>query len=208
MSKALQSNNEVIALYGEDPISLVLNWLEEAKDNEPNDPEAANLATCGKDMLPQNRMVLIKNIDENGFKFHTHETSQKGKNIKENPNASICFYWKSTRKQIRVTGKIEMTPDNETQSYFSTRSKKRKIGALVSQQSQPFDKKNTLDNALKDMEELYSNTEDIPCPKHWKGYRLKADKIEFWIASKDRVHTRFLYTRTDKGAWKASWLYP
>lgn len=200
--------NEIFEQYGNDPISLAKTWLAEAEQSEPNDPEAVNLATCDSDGQPSNRMVLIKDISDKGFKFHTNADSRKGQDITANPKAAMCFYWKSIRKQIRITGQIEETTTEESDAYFETRPIERQIGAWASKQSTPFEKWDDLQAAVQKYEEEFSGSDNIPRPPYWKGYRLVPETIEFWIAHKDRLHTRFVYTKTESGEWTATWLCP
>lgn len=201
-------NNEIFEQYGNDPLALCLSWLDEAGKTEPNDPEAACLATSDSSGQPSARMVLIKEISKNGFKFHTNSDSRKGQDIENNPHAALCFYWKSTRRQIRAEGKIELISDEESSEYFATRRIERQIGAWASNQSQPFEKWEDLENAVKKYEEEFAGTDNIPRPPYWKGYRLIPNSIEFWIAHKDRLHTRFIYTKKPDGIWSATWLCP
>lgn len=200
--------SEAIEKYGKDPVALCKNWLDEAAKSEINDPEAVNLATCDAGGQPSNRMVLIKEISDRGFKFHTNADSQKGQDIAANPKASMCFYWKSTRKQIRITGTVEEAPASEADEYFATRSVERQTGAWASRQSTAFDKWEDLEAAVKKYEDEFAGTDNIPRPPYWKGYRLIPASIEFWIAHKDRLHTRFVYTKTQDGEWTATWLCP
>ena len=200
--------NDIFERYGDDPIALCRNWLSEAEQGEPHDPEAACLATCNAQGIPSARMVLIKEISQGGFKFHTNEESHKGQDLAENPHAELCFYWKSLRKQIRVRGRVQQVEDQEASDYFATRSIERKIGAWASKQSQAFDKREELESAVQQYQEKFSGEDHVPRPPYWKGYRLQPNAIEFWIAQKDRLHTRFVYTRQDDGAWHATWLCP
>ena len=201
-------SNEVFEKYGHNPILLCHNWLEDAKKSEPNDPEAICLATADKHGRPSNRMVLAKSLDENGLKFHTNANSHKGQDLAENPYGAICWYWKSTRKQIRMEGRIEKVTPNEADEYFTTRPIERQIGAWASKQSTPFEKRKELENSIQKYETEFTDTNNIPRPDYWQGYRLTPDLIEFWIAHRDRLHTRFVYTKTENNQWTASWLYP
>ena len=200
--------NEIFKQYGKDPIKLCQDWLEDAVKSEPNDPEAVCLATCDSNGNPSNRMVLIKSINENGFKFHTNSDSRKGKDMADNPKAAMCLYWKSLRKQIRITGNIEQATPEEADEYFNTRPIERQIGAWASKQSEPFDKWEELEATVKKYEDEFAGSNNIPRPEYWNGYRLVPQSIEFWIAHKDRLHTRFVYTKTSDGRWTAHWLCP
>ena len=201
-------SNKIIEKYGPNPIALCKDWLAEATKSEINDPEAVNLATADACGRPSNRMVLIKDISDEGFKFHTNGASRKGQELEANPYASLCFYWKSTRKQIRIEGTIRPVSDEETDEYFATRSKERQIGAWASQQSETFDDENHMDNAVAKFVKKFTNLDKIPRPPYWKGYRVNPTSIEFWIANKHRLHTRFIYRKNKDGQWDAHWMCP
>lgn len=202
-----QRKSEIFEEFGNDPIALCRQWYEDAAKTEPNDPEAVCLATATPDGKPSNRWVLIKEISDKGLKFHTNEQSQKGQEISQNPYGAINWYWKTQRKQIRITGKIIQVDQSEADEYFATRSIERRIGAWASKQSQKFEHRADLENAVKKYEDEFANVDNIPRPPYWKGYRLIPDTMEFWIANKDRLHTRFIYERDGK-TWTASWLCP
>lgn len=199
--------DDIYTEFGTDPLALFQAWFDEANAKEPNDPEAICLATADAQGRPSARMVLLKELSERGFKFHSNIASHKGHDIMENPYASFCLYWKSTRKQIRVSGQVELVSDDEADAYFATRPRARAIGAWASQQSQPFEHKDDLDKAVAFYDEKFDGVQDIPRPEHWKGFLIVPESIEFWIGNQDRLHTRFIYTKTPEG-WAASWLYP
>ncbi len=200
-------SSEIFKIYGNDPVALCRAWYQDAEKEELNDPEAICLATCDAQGNPSNRMVLLKQIDENGIKFHTNSESHKGRDIAANPKGAICWYWKSTRKQIRIEGDIIQVPEGEADEYFAARSIERQIGAWASRQSTPFERRADLEAALKKYEDEFAGTDNIPRPPYWKGYRLIPRSIEFWIAHKDRLHTRFVYIKKDQ-TWTAHWLCP
>ena len=201
-------NKEIFEKYGDNPIALCNQWYEDAKKTEPNDPDAICLATADKNGAPSNRMVLVKDISDKGFKFHTNSTSHKGQDLEHNPKASICWYWKTTRKQIRIEGRVEKISQDESDTYFKTRPKNRQIGAWASDQSNTFEKWQDLENRIAEFKEKFEDVNDIPRPEYWNGYRLIPNRIEFWIAHRDRLHTRFVYTKNDSDNWTANWLYP
>lgn len=201
-------SDEIFNIYGDNPIQLCQDWLADAVETEPNDPEAVNLATCTADGKPHNRMVLIKDISAKGFKFHTNAESTKGQDLSENPFASLCFYWKSLRKQIRIEGPVEQINEEESDEYFITRPTERQIGAWASQQSRPYETRADMEAEIEKYTDQFADTDNIPRPPYWKGYRVVPEKIEFWIAHKDRLHTRFVYTKNDDGTWSATWLCP
>ena len=120
----------------DDPFQLFKEWMEEAKKSEPNDPNAVALATSSKNNIPSVRMVLLKDFNENGFVFYTNLSSQKGNDLKENPNAAMCFHWKSLLRQIRIVGKISLVSNKVADEYYSSRAYESQIGAWASKQSQ------------------------------------------------------------------------
>lgn len=190
------------------PAPLFLEWLNEAKASEINDPEAMALATSSRDGLPNVRMVLLKEASESGFKFHTNEQSAKGCELKDNPRAALCFHWKSLRKQVRVSGTVEMVSVQEADDYFATRPYARQIGAHASAQSRPLDSRETLEKSIEDLQKKYPEGSVIPRPAYWVGYRVVPEAIEFWWDNPDRLHDRILYTRAKSGEWSRRRLYP
>ena len=201
-------SNEIFEQFGEDPIKLCKDWYEEAEPLEPNDPEAITLATATPDGKPSLRWVLIKQIDERGFKFHTNAESRKGQEIAANPHGAMCFYWKSTRKQIRIEGVIEEVSVEEADEYFASRRTERQIGAWASKQSTPFEKREELEAAVEKYTEEFAGVDNIPRPEYWKGFRLVPSSIEFWLSNRDRLHTRFVYAKQEDGTWSVTWLCP
>lgn len=189
-----------------DPISLFHQWLEQARLTEINDPEAMCLATANKDGQPSARMVLLKEADERGFKFHTNAESQKGHELHDNPGAALCFHWKSLRKQVRVEGTIEMASEADADEYFKGRPRMRQIGAWASQQSRPLKNRAVFEEMIQKLTADYEG-KDVPRPTYWKGYRLIPARIEFWLDNPDRLHDRFLYTKHGNN-WNVQRLYP
>lgn len=191
-----------------DPISFFQKWQKEAKENEINDPDAMALATCSRAGKPSVRMVLLKQIDDKGFKFHTNKESQKGNDLDGNPYAALCFHWKSLRKQVRVEGEIEIVTEKEANEYFSDRPYERQIGAWASQQSRPLKSREHLENKIKELEIKHPRQSNIPRPDYWIGYRLVPQIIEFWWDNPDRLHDRIQYTKNKQGNWSFQRLYP
>lgn len=193
----------------ENPLDLFHTWLELARQSEINDPEAMALATATRDARPSVRMVLLKEANDSGFKFHTNAQSQKGNELLENPFASLCFYWKTLRKQVRIEGKIETASREEADAYFKTRPYMRQIGAHASQQSRPLQSRAYLEEKLETLKTQYPEGSTIPRPDYWVGYRVIPNKIEFWWDNPDRLHDRILYTRSHENApWETMRLYP
>ena len=192
----------------DNPMDLFEYWFNEAKKTEINDPNALALATVGKNEIPSVRMVLLKDFNEKGFVFYTNLNSRKSNEIKSNPNASMCFHWKSLLRQVRITGKLSNVSDAEANSYFNSRSFGSRIGAWASNQSRVLESRDKLIESIEEFKKKYSNEKNIPRPKHWSGWNLNPIEIEFWLDGKDRIHERLLYSRGDNNKWEKNLLSP
>ena len=192
----------------EDPIQLFDIWMNEAKKTEPNDPNAVSLATSNKNNIPSVRMVLLKDFNQNGFVFYTNLNSQKGNELKENPHAAMCFHWKSLLRQIRIVGKISLVPDDVADEYYSSRAYESRIGAWASNQSKELTTRDQLMKSIEDFKKKFSNEANLPRPKHWSGWNLSPESIEFWLDGDNRIHERLKYSKNRIGDWKKSLLSP
>ena len=192
----------------DNPFQLFEKWFEEAKRKEINDPNALALGTASKTGVPSVRMVLLKGYDENGFIFYTNLNSQKGNEIKENPNASMCFHWKSLLRQIRIVGTLKQVDDKTADEYYNSRPYESRIGAWASKQSSVLKNRDELLNTLEDFKKKYKNKENVPRPKNWSGWSLKPLSIEFWLDGDNRIHERLKYTLDKNGNWIKSLLSP
>ena len=192
----------------DNPMDLFEYWFNEAKKTEINDPNALALATVGKNGIPSVRMVLLKDFNEKGFVFYTNLNSRKSNEIKSNPNASMCFHWKSLLRQVRITGKLSNVSDAEADSYFNSRSFGSRIGAWASNQSSVLESRDKLIESIEGFKKKYSNEKNIPRPKHWSGWNLNPIEFEFWLDGKDRIHERLLYSRVDSNKWEKNLLSP
>ena len=192
----------------DNPIELFVHWFNEAKKTEINDPNALALATAGKNGIPSVRMVLLKDFNEKGFVFYTNLNSQKSKEIKSNPNASMCFHWKSLLRQVRITGKLSNVPVKDADNYYHSRSYGSRIGAWASNQSSILKSRNELLKSIEEFKKKYSNKKIIPRPNHWSGWSLNPYEIEFWLDGKDRIHERLRYTKNDNNKWEKNLLSP
>ena len=153
-------------------------------------------------------MVLLKGFDENGFVFYTNLNSQKGNELKENPNASMCFHWKSLLRQIRIVGTLELVDDKVADNYYNSREYESRIGAWASKQSSILKSRNELLDRLKKFKEKFSDKEKVPRPSHWSGWNLKPSSIEFWLDGDNRIHERLKYDLNEKKVWVKSLLSP
>ena len=192
----------------DDPIQLFKVWMDEAQKSEPNDPNALSLATANKENYPSVRMVLLKGFNQNGFVFYTNLNSQKGNELKENPNAAMCFHWKSLLRQIRIKGKVALVSDEIADQYYNTRGYESRIGAWASKQSQELGNRDELINSIKDYKQKYNDQDNVPRPSHWSGWNLSPSSIEFWLDGDSRIHERLKYTRDKSGNWIKSLLSP
>jgi pyridoxamine 5'-phosphate oxidase len=190
------------------PFELFGTWLKEAKEKEINDANAMALATADSDGLPDVRMVLLKDFDPQGFVFYTNLESYKGQQLSDNPQAALCFHWKSLRRQVRVRGAITSVSQEEADAYFASRARDSRIGAWASAQSRPLEdrfalEKNVASYALK------FGIGEVPRPDFWSGFRLVPTRIEFWRDRPFRLHDRLEFMRGDATApWSTSKLYP
>jgi len=189
----------------QDPIALFDAWLSEAHASEPNDPNAAALATSTATGAPSVRMVLVKRIGNHRFCFFTNVESRKGRELTENPRAALCFHWKSLRRQIRVEGTVSELSASDTDTYFHSRSRASQISAAISDQSRPVATREELEQRVRIFNEEHPG--EVPRPDYWRGFHLHATQIEFWINGADRLHDRFLFTRKADG-WHKTRLYP
>lgn len=191
-----------------DPFELFGNWLKEAKEKELNDANAMALATADSSGLPDVRMVLLKDFDPQGFVFYTNLESYKGRQLGENPQAALCFHWKSLRRQVRVRGAITTVSQEEADAYFASRARDSRIGAWASAQSRPLEDRFALEKSVAGYA-LKFGIGEVPRPDFWSGFRLVPNRIEFWRDRPFRLHDRLEFVRADGAApWTTSKLYP
>jgi pyridoxamine 5'-phosphate oxidase len=188
-------------------ISRFREWLMEAEQAEPNDPNAMSLATVGSEGMPSVRMVLLKDVDERGFVFFTNLGSRKARELAINPQAALCFHWKSLQRQVRVQGPITPVSDEEADAYFESRPRESRIGAWASKQSQPMESRLALEQRVAKYM-LKFDGGPIPRPPFWSGFRVVPQRIEFWKAKPFRLHERMVYECEESGTWSASLLFP
>lgn len=189
-----------------DPIKQFQLWFNDAVGAKLPMPEAMTLATATRDGKPSARMVLLKQVDHDGFVFFTNYHSAKAEQLDANPHAALVFYWSQLDRQVRVEGSVTKTSAEESREYFSTRPRESQIGAWASAQSEAISGREVLEQRKRELEELYSDRE-IDCPEHWGGYRLKPERIEFWKSRIGRLHDRILYQR-DASGWSITRLAP
>jgi len=191
----------------DNPVELFKKWFSKAEENEINDPNAVAVATADKNNQPNVRMVLLKGLSDRGFVFYTNFNSKKGEELKKNQKSSMCFHWKSLRRQIRVLGKVEEVTPKEADNYYNSRPYNNRISAWASSQSQTLDKRETFLKKIKEFEKKYPDVNNVPRPPYWSGWRLMPNEIEFWLDGEGRIHERLNYKNTN-GKWGKKILYP
>jgi pyridoxamine 5'-phosphate oxidase len=164
------------------------------------------LATADAQGRPSLRMVLFKGLDRGGFVFYTNTESRKGQDLAANPFAAICFHWKSLKRQVRCEGRVEPVSEAEADAYFASRPRESRIGAWASKQSRPLESPLALEKEIARYG-IKFGLGNVPRPPHWRGYRLVADRIEFWTAGAFRLHDRLVYMRAGD-TWMTVKLYP
>ena len=192
----------------DDPFKLFEKWFDEAKKKEINDPNALALGTASKTGIPSVRMVLLKGFDKSGFVFYTNLNSQKGNELKDNPNATMCFHWKSLLRQIRIVGTLNLVDDKTADDYYNTRAYESRIGAWASKQSSILKSREELIDSLEGFKKKYNDKNDVPRPDHWSGWNLKPTSIEFWLDGDNRIHERLKYTLDENNNWIKNLLSP
>ncbi|OUZ99768.1 YjeF N-terminal domain [Macleaya cordata] len=194
-----------------DPIDQFRKWFDDAVAAGLHEPNAMALSTSDKDGKPSSRMVLLKGVDKEGFVWYTNYESRKGREISENPRASLLFYWDGLNRQVRVEGTVQKVPEEESEKYFHSRPRGSQIGAIVSKQSSIIPGREVLYQEYEDLEAKFSDGNLIPKPKHWGGYRLKPEVVEFWQGQKSRLHDRLQYSLKEingRQVWKIDRLAP
>ncbi len=189
------------------PIKQFENWWRQAIESKIEEPNAMTFSTSTASGKPSARIVLLKEIKENGFVFFTNYQSRKGNEIKENPFVALLFFWKELERQVRIEGKIKKISAGESDNYFSQRPRESQIGAWSSPQSKVIENREFLQkNVEKYNSQFVAN--HIPRPNFWGGYIVEPNHIEFWQGRPERLHDRLLYALTKKGLWKIERLAP
>ncbi len=190
-----------------EPWELLEQWLSEARDSEPNDGNAMSLATADKNGMPDVRIVLLKGVGPDGLQFFTNFESAKGEQLGRNPQAAVCFHWKSLRRQVRAKGRVERLAGADADAYFASRAAQSRISAIASDQSRPLEDRAVFEQRIAEISSIYGDDDDIPRPDFWGGYRLIPDEIEFWQDQRFRMHDRLRFYRGSNG-WRSARLYP
>jgi pyridoxamine 5'-phosphate oxidase len=175
-------------------------------NHRPADINAMTLATVDKSGKPSTRTVLLKTVDERGFIFFTNYDSRKGRELAENPNAALTFFWSDLERQICVAGTVTKLLVTESEAYFKSRPRGSQLAAWASNQSESVPDRATLEAKWSELEKKFPG--DIPLPPNWGGFILKPERIEFWQGRSSRLHDRFSYVRQADNSWKLERLAP
>jgi len=191
-----------------DPIALFAEWLADARkmprDQVP-EPTAFALGTVSATGQPSVRMLLLKDVDDDGFVFYTNLESRKGRELSANNKAAMTFHWAIMERQVRVEGQVTRVSDQEADAYFATRARGSQIGAWASNQSRPL-RDDELQARVVEFEREFAGRA-VPRPPHWSGFRLMPASIEFWTGKPNRLHDRQLYVR-ERDGWRTETLFP
>jgi len=192
----------------ENPIDLVRSWHETAEECGMFMADAMTLATASADGAPSARMVLLKGIDDRGFRFFTNYESRKAEEMSRNPRVALILHWAVIERQIRIEGTVERLTKLESYEYFSSRPRGSRIGAWASDQSRPLASREAFEAQVARYEREFEG-EDVPLPPHWGGYRVVPSRIEFWQGRASRLHDRWVFERAEEGAaWDLHRLQP
>ncbi len=191
----------------EEPFRLFRKWYQKAESTGATDaPNGMTLATCTPDGDPSARIVLLKQVLDEGFVFFTNYASHKGADLDANPRAAIVLWWPDLKRQVRVTGSIVRTSAEVSDAYYQSRPLTYRLGAWASKQSQVLPERLALAKAFVKLRKKYKNR-DVPRPPHWGGFILQPERFEFWEERASRLHERRVFTR-DGDAWTLNRLYP
>lgn len=188
------------------PFELLSAWMNEAIEQQVQEPYAMSLATCGADNKPSVRIVLLREITETGVVFYTNYESAKGQDIAENPNAEVLFFWHELERQIRISGHVAKIDADKSAAYFQKRPHDSQVGAWVSQpQSGEVANREVMEQTFVDLQNDYPENSQVPTPEFWGGYEITIERIEFWQGRASRMHDRIVYTQ-DGSADTDSWI--
>jgi pyridoxamine 5'-phosphate oxidase len=194
------------AVNQRDPMALFEQWLAQARRSGVAQPETMALATSDRRGRMSVRFVLLKDSGGDGLVFYSNALSRKGKEMAENPRAALAFWWDRIGKQVRAEGRVVQVSDREADAYWKTRPRLSRLAARVSRQSEPIASRGRLSSKMKVLTHRLVGKE-VPRPRHWTGFRLIPDTMEFWKMRAHRLHEREVFVRNG-GGWKRALLQP
>lgn len=180
------------------PVEQFAEWWSEAISSQIEEVNAMTLATATPEGIPSARIVLLKGVTDEGFKFYTNYLSHKASELEKNPHAALIFFWKELERQVRIEGTVEKTSNADSDAYFKTRPVASQIGAWASPQSTIIPGREVLEENVVKYKAQFGE-KNIPRPHHWGGYIVIPSKIEFWQGRRSRLHDRILYTKHASG---------
>jgi len=189
------------------PVEQFRLWMADAREKKIIDATAMALGTADKSGQPHVRIVLLKRVDEEGFVWYTYQESDKGRQLQENPKASLLFYWCELERQVRIEGSVKMVDAADSDEYFHSRPEGSRFSAASSVQSSVVENRAVLETNVADLHKQYPDG-NVPRPAVWGGYCLVPERYEFWQGRSDRLHDRFVYSASEAGGWETSRLSP
>lgn len=189
-SKGELSEKDVL----ENPFQQFNIWFEQAIEAKAMEPNAMVISTINQEGYPSSRVVLLKDMKDNGFSFFTNYTSQKGLDISKNNKVSLLFFWPELQRQVRLEGVVEALPHEDSNEYFASRPKGSQIGAWASPQSATIADRAYLEGRVDHYQNEFAALEEVPRPEFWGGYLVKPIRFEFWQGRSSRLHDRIVYS--------------
>jgi pyridoxamine 5'-phosphate oxidase len=189
----------------ENPFQQFKLWLSEAIKNEEYEPNAMMLSTVDAELQPHSRMVLLKELTDEGFVFFTNYEGNKGIQILHNHQVSLLFFWPVLERQVRITGNTEKISEQDSEEYFKMRPLFSQISAWASPQSRKIPSREYLDKQFEHYKQQFGAK--VPRPPFWGGFLVRPKTFEFWQGRPDRMHDRLLYTKNDQ-QWEIYRLAP
>ena len=195
--KVYQKQSLLEGSVDSNPLDQFKVWWDEVIQSGIDEPNAMNLSTCSIEGKPSSRIVLLKEVNENGFVFFTNYNSRKGKEMEQNNFVSVLFFWKELERQVRVEGKVAKIPAEKSDEYFASRPRESQIGAWSSPQSTVIEDRSILESNEKQYADRFQN-QTIERPQHWGGYLVIPHQVEFWQGRPGRLHDRLRYSMKEK----------